>query len=201
MHHDETERLPPDASCHEEPSAADRCRASRRLSRAGHDDADWSLLLNNLARRADAADEPLPLCRIAITQSAFHEALAHLTSRPPEAAALLIGPAEDDWLVTHIVPDLEGRGTAASFQLDAPSLNRTLKQLKPARLNCKGIIHSHPPGVIAPSYGDLAYLERVFDLPSNAGASQFFMPIVCAGRMYPYVYTAGRVWHADLVLV
>ncbi|HUY90318.1 MAG TPA: Mov34/MPN/PAD-1 family protein [Pirellulales bacterium] len=146
-------------------------------------------------------DEPLPLMMMKITQPALRDMMDYLLAREPESAGLLLGPTNDDLLITHFVPDRTGRGTISSFELGAPELNRVLKLMKPAGITGKGIGHSHPAGITSPSHGDLIYLRRVFGLPSNAGAAQFYMPIVCGGRLYPYVYAQGRVWRADLVLV
>jgi proteasome lid subunit RPN8/RPN11 len=142
-----------------------------------------------------------PLWAMKITQSAFGEILDYFRSRQPEAAGILLGPAQDDPLVTHFSPDEEGDGTAASFHVNAPGLNRVLKRVKPAGMNGKGIIHSHPGGICQPSAGDLAYMRRLFGLPANAAAQQCFLPIFCDRRVYPYVYARGRLWLAELILV
>lgn len=146
-------------------------------------------------------DELVPLWLLKITQAALRQTLDYLVSRPPEAAGILLGPHNDDSLVTHFVPDLTGAGNSASFHLDTDELNRVLRRMKPAGLNCKGIAHSHPAGVATPSLGDVRYLQRIFSLPQNAAAGSFYMPIVCGGRLYPYVYAAGQVWHAELVVI
>lgn len=149
----------------------------------------------------DDEDESLPLWAMKITQAALRQTIEYLLSGEPELAGILLGPADDDLLITHFVPDHTGHSTPASFELGTVELNGVLKRMKPAGINCKGIAHSHPAGISSPSHGDLIYLQRVFDLPSNAEAAQFYMPIVCGGRLYPYVYAQGRVWRADLVLV
>jgi proteasome lid subunit RPN8/RPN11 len=136
-----------------------------------------------------------------ITQSAYREMLDYLLSRQPEAAGMLLGPVQDDILVTHFLPDEDGTGTSASFHINAPGLNRTLKRVRPAGLNAKGLAHTHPSGIHQPSHGDLAYLRQLFGLPANADAQQCFMPIVCDRRVYPYVYARGRIWVAELILV
>ena len=146
-------------------------------------------------------DEPLPIWVMKMTQSAYRDMMEHLESRRPEAAGILIGPVADDMVVTHFVADTHGRSSPASFQLHTPSLNRELRKAKLARMNCKGIVHSHPSGIPQPSHGDLNYLESLFQLPANAAAMQFFMPIVCDGRLHPYVYSQGGVWPTSLLLV
>jgi proteasome lid subunit RPN8/RPN11 len=113
-----------------------------------------------------------------IAQSAYREMLDYLLARKPEAAGILLGPILDDPLVTHFVPDSKGAGTAASFRINAASLNRVLRRVKPAGLNGKGLVHSHPVGIPQPSHGDLIYLHDLFRLPKNAAAQQCFVPIV-----------------------
>jgi proteasome lid subunit RPN8/RPN11 len=189
---------------HDEPSQQPEPAAARRVPhREGDDGAQ-----NQRKRRGSTGDnqqvdqgEPLPLFTMKITQPALRNLLNYLLAHEPETAGLLLGPDDDDALVTHFVPDRTGRGTAASFELNATELNGVLKRMKPAGINCKGIAHSHPAGIASPSQGDLIYLRRLFGLPSNADAAQFYMPIVCGGRLYPYVYFQGRVWRAELVLI
>jgi proteasome lid subunit RPN8/RPN11 len=126
--------------------------------------------------------------------------IEYLAARPPEMAGLLLGPEAEDGLITHFVPDRGGKGTTVSFQLDTASMNRELKRAKEYRLDCKGIAHSHP-GLIQPSHGDLAYLTKLFALPVNSGAMQFFMPITVGRRLYSYVYAHGRVWPTEIFIV
>jgi proteasome lid subunit RPN8/RPN11 len=146
-------------------------------------------------------DSPLAPWPLKITQPAYRMMMDYLLTQTPEAAGLLLGPADDDHLITHFVADRTGQSGPASFELGIEELNEVLKRVKHAGINCKGIAHSHPAGIPSPSHGDLNYLARVFGLPGNEGTSQFFMPIVCGGRLYAYVYAQGRVWRASLVLI
>lgn len=164
------------------------------------DSDDWGDR-RSTARDTSEFDDHPALWVMKITQSAYREMLDYLLARKPEAAGILLGPVLDDPLVTHFVPDSQGAGTPASFRINATGLNRTLGRVKPAGLNCKGLVHSHPAGIPQPSQGDLIYLEDLFRLPKNVAAQQCFMPIVCDRRVYPYVYARGRLWHAELVLV
>ncbi len=52
-------------------------------------------------------DEPLPLWVLKITQPALRQLLDFLLAREPEAAGLLLGPTNDESLVTHFAPDLK----------------------------------------------------------------------------------------------
>jgi len=136
-----------------------------------------------------------------ITQSAYRGILDYFLSREPEAAGILLGPVQDDQVITHFLPDEDGDATSVSFHLNAPGVNRTLKRVKPAGLNGKGLIHSHLPGITQPSGGDIAYMRQLFGMPANATAQQCFLPIVCDRRVYPYVYARGRLWLAELILI
>lgn len=136
-----------------------------------------------------------------ILQRAFVDAINHFCGHPPEAAGILLGPVDDEPLVTRFIPDHIGRGSAAAFELHAPFLNHILQQLKPQGLTGKGLIHSHPTGVPNPSSGDLEYFRRLFARPGNAQATHMFVPIVCDGQLHPYVFTGEDVVAATLVVV
>lgn len=174
---------------------------SEHESRRPLSPADQRVVEAPFPERRTENGELLPLFVLKITQPALHAALDYLSRHTPEVAGILVGPANDDLLVTDFFPDKTGNGTPVSFTLGVAELNRTLRRLKRAGLNCKGIAHSHPAGFTAPSFGDLAYLRQMFALPQNAAAGSFYLPIVCRGRLYPYVFSAGHVWHAELILV
>lgn len=143
---------------------------------------------------------------VKLTQTGYLDMLGDLGQQPftHEKAGLLLGPVEEDDLVTHYEPDTNGEGTPGSFTLDAAGLNETLARYKNAGLNCKGVVHVHPPGVLRPSFGDLIYVGRLFANPKNAKATQIILPIVCNGRLYPYVIDSRsprEVLVSTLVLV
>ncbi|QDV48501.1 hypothetical protein [Gimesia fumaroli] len=127
-----------------------------------------------------------------MTQSAYREIMDDLVELPfrREKAGMLLGPSEEDDLVTHYIPDKNGRATYSSFTLDAASLNKTLRKYKGVALNCKGVVHVHPPGVLQPSLGDLVYVAQLFANPKNKEATQVMLPIICNGRLYPYLIHA-----------
>lgn len=146
------------------------------------------------------SDEPTPLWVMKITQPALFAMMQYLLGQKPEAAGILLGPDDDDILITHFVPDRTGDGTAVSFSLGQIELNRTLKRVRPAKIDCRGIGHSHPRGIPSPSQGDLAYLRRLF-AANGSPTSPFFMPIVCGSRLYPHVYVRGAIQPALLEVV
>ena len=139
-----------------------------------------------------------------MTQSAFLECMHELTSRRPESGGMLLGPVDDDDLVSVYIHDKNGKATAASFTIDEVRLNVILHRFRERGLNCKGLIHSHPAGVTSPSGGDLAYVRKVFANDNNQAAGQFFLPIICGDRMYPYLVRQDaphRILTAQLRLV
>lgn len=136
-----------------------------------------------------------------IVQQPFIELMTHFWSRPPEAGGVLFGPVDDPRLVTRFLPDHLGRGTPATFELHTASLNPMIQELKAAGLTCKGVVHSHPAGVRQPSARDEVYFRRLFACPANRATTHIFVPIVCGGRLYPYVFQGERVVPATLVVV
>jgi len=177
---------------------------------------DYQVINIRLMRRKDVDEErrderqiaaepaeppPAAVQTMKITQSAYGEILEYFRFRHPEAAGILIGPAKDDPVVTHFVADEDGDGTAVSFRVNADALNRVLERVKPAGLDAKGIIHSHPAGITQPSAGDLAYVRRLFRLPANAAAQQCFLPIYCDRRIHPYVFADDEIWPANLLVI
>ena len=139
-----------------------------------------------------------------MTQSAFLDCMHELTSRRPESGGMLLGPEDDDDLVTVYIHDENGKATAASFTIDEVGLNLILNRFRDRGLNCKGLIHSHPAGVTSPSGGDLEYVRKVFANDDNEAAGQFFLPIICDDRMYPYLVrqdAPNRILLAQLRLV
>ena len=143
-----------------------------------------------------------PLLRL--TQGAYGHIMEYHTAREPEVGGMLLGPVTDD-LVTHFVPDETGHATATSFTLDAAAMNRSLVRHRRCGMNAKGLVHLHPPGVTWPSCGDVQYVAKSFANPRNKDAVQFLLPIVCEGRLYPYVILRGddliHVLVANLLLV
>lgn len=129
-----------------------------------------------------------PLLRL--TQGSYRHIMEYHTVRDPEVGGMLLGPTSDD-LVTHFVPDETGRATPTSFTLDADRMNGILARHRRCGMNAKGLVHLHPPGITWPSCGDVQYVAKSFANPRNKDAVQFLLPIVCEGRLYPYVLVRG----------
>jgi hypothetical protein len=143
----------------------------------------------------------VPLMRF--THQAYGEVMKVLGELEPEAGGLLLGPRDSD-LVTHFHRDEDGVGTAGTFTLGAKGLNAALKVYKEARLEVKGVAHSHPRFVKGPSGPDLDYATQLLQNPKNEGADELLMPIYCGGTLYPYIIyrdEPGVSHRAQLVLV
>jgi proteasome lid subunit RPN8/RPN11 len=148
-------------------------------------------VLDALARRLrppaglDAGPPGDPEAALLMSRPCHDHVLRELTSRPPEAGGLLLGP-RDHRAVTHFVLDETGAGTPASFTFDHERLNALLAPLLAAGLDVKGLVHSHPDGCDRLSAGDLAYARRLLRNPRN-DAEAVLMPIVVAGTLLPFV--------------
>ena len=153
-----------------------------------HDDSPTKTCVFSVRGTACIKNPPV----MKLTQSVYWEILDDLSEETftREKAGILLGPTAEDDLVTHYVPDEKGSGTRSSFTLDAKSLNKILQRYKEVKLNCKGVVHAHPPGVLRPSVPDLQYVAKLFSNPKNKEATQVMLPIVCNGRFYPYLIDA-----------
>ena len=142
-----------------------------------------------------------------MTAAAYKDILSFLTGAEHgdrEAGGMLIGPKSHDDLVILFIPDPEARTTMASYTPTVDWLNETLKKFVGCGMNAKGLAHKHPSGCTRPSLGDLAHVQNTFTRAKNAGADHFFLPIVCDGRLYPYVVTRDepdRVQLAKLIII
>lgn len=183
------------------PKSAKRRKRHRR-SFGENPDVDLSFLHE---REQENLLGPLPVMKM--TQGVHRSIHAYFGSHPfqHEQAGLIIGPEEDQDLVTHFIDDPSGTATAASFTIDAKFLNSEIQRVRNAGLAAVGLIHSHPPGICRPSYGDLVFLDRLFSRPTNGADGQpLLFPIFCGGKIYPYLIDPRDVHNpipARLVLV
>ncbi len=131
-----------------------------------------------------------------IVEAARNEIITKLSAAPPEDGLALFGLKTSDRIITHAIHDPDAEKTPVSFKPRAEAHNQWLKRLNAVfaevgvdGLDFKGIVHSHPPGINFPSYGDLEFVKATLSRSKNIGATNFFMPIFCRGRLYPYVVT------------
>ncbi|WP_242342243.1 ThiF family adenylyltransferase [Anaeromyxobacter terrae] len=119
-----------------------------------------------------------------------------IAAHPPERGGALVGPRGVP-LVTQLVPDPEGAATAASYR-PSRALDARVKALeRQDGLELKGIVHSHPPLLDAPSAQDVAELAEGLRL--NGHLSTYLAPIVTrcepGDRVAPHALAlaAGKV--------
>jgi proteasome lid subunit RPN8/RPN11 len=105
--------------------------------------------------------------------------------REPEAGGLLLGRQGTDNLVLDFCFDEEAVTTRTSYTLGTKFLNRVLAEARPAGLDGKGVIHTHPSGLAELSAGDLAYAEKVF--AHAPGVEIFLMPVIADREIFPWV--------------
>jgi proteasome lid subunit RPN8/RPN11 len=102
-----------------------------------------------------------------------------IAAHPPERGAALLGPRGRD-VVTHLVPDPDPTWHAAAFT-PSRALDARVKELeRELGLELKGIVHSHPAGLDAPSEGDARELAE--GLRRNGHLAWYLAPIVTQGE-------------------
>ena len=124
---------------------------------------------------------------IPLSRPIYERMVAALSSRPPEAGGLLLGPSNNR-LITHFLLDERGRVTPTTWTPDHEWLNTTVRPFLGCGIDVKGFCHSHPSGFARPSAGDRAYLLRTLDNPRNV-TEEIFFPIFCDGQLHPYLVT------------
>jgi proteasome lid subunit RPN8/RPN11 len=121
-----------------------------------------------------------------VTPSVHRAMLDQLVWDGREQGGLLVGP-NDEPLITHFLIDEEAVTTAATFEVNGARMNGKLRPFLDLGMNCKGLVHSHPPGSTVPSVGDQKYVRRSLGNPRNQRAHEFFLPIICDGQLHPWV--------------
>lgn len=134
--------------------------------------------------------------RFLMPRAVLDELLEVLSSIPPEACGVLLGPRCHSSLITHFVRDETGTPSPTMFQIDGEHLTKAIHPYVQVGLDVKGIAHSHPSGIHNPSGGDLRYLRKLFGNRKNAVAPEvdFYFPIISDGQVFHYAFdrSAGR---------
>lgn len=107
----------------------------------------------------------------------------------------MLGGDLETGVIRHYHYDAEAHRTRGSYTPDHEELTRVLRDAwNPVDIRLLGFVHSHPPGLTEPSYGDVDYaqeiLDHITDLPF------LVMPIVRTARdgqfrVFPYVIHRG----------
>lgn len=132
-----------------------------------------------------------------VTDLVYQQIREHLARHQPERGGALYGP-KDYPIVTHFEYDFDARTTEVSYA-PSPRLIANAPRVEQASgLRFKGIVHSHPRGMIQPSAGDEHTVQTFFI--ENPHVSSFALPIVqeCspseeeAGKPFLHWYRAER---------
>jgi proteasome lid subunit RPN8/RPN11 len=138
--------------------------------------------------------EPTP--RFFMPRAVYEKLIADLSSVPPEACGMLLGPTSHGALITHFIPDASGVSSPTTFRIDGKRMTESLKPYIQAGLDVKGICHSHPSGYHHPSGGDLTYLKQLFSNQKNSSSATttFYFPILSDGQVFHFAFdrTAGE---------
>jgi len=110
-----------------------------------------------------------------ILDSAYKKIVSEIAMHTPERGGALYGPRSYP-LVTHFEYDAQGDTSSASYTPSAQLIQNVEKMEKEIGLQFKGIIHSHPRGIIHPSRGDEQTIISFFQ--TNPHISEVALPIV-----------------------
>lgn len=144
-----------------------------------------------------ADDEQVSVPPMRIISAVYDELREAIAYDGRETSALLLGPTNSD-VITHVRRDKPKSRSSVHVSVGASFLNETVKAFSALGINAKGIAHSHPPGCNCPSRGDLAYVAKTFRNPRNSDCQAFMLPILCDGRLWPYVVTRRAPESASL---
>lgn len=110
-----------------------------------------------------------------ITDLVHKKIYTEIAQHYPEKGGALFGPKGLPF-VTHFEMDTDAETTAVSYIPSTKLINKVPKIELEIGLQFKGIIHSHPRGVIRPSGGDANTVSSFFRL--NPHFSSMLLPIV-----------------------
>lgn len=113
--------------------------------------------------------------KVVITDLVYKRIYTEIALHHPERGGALFGPKGLPF-ITHFEMDIDAETTAVSYIPSTRLINRVPNIEVEIGLQFKGIIHSHPRGVIQPSRGDADTVSSFFRL--NPHFSAMALPIV-----------------------
>lgn len=126
-----------------------------------------------------------------ITDLVYNEIISQIATHAPELGGALYGPKNYPF-VTHFEFDPDAETSAVSYVPSSRLIANVPRVESSTGLQFKGIIHSHPKGLIRPSGGDERTVASFFRL--NPHFSTMALPIVqqlddgYKSGMTPYLY-------------
>ncbi len=126
-----------------------------------------------------------------ITAEVYKQISDTIGRRKPEQGGIL--GSSDGKHIDHYYFDESADRTAASYTMNTKALNEVIHRWNDNGVQLVGIIHSHPQGVITPSYGDKETAKHIIETINVQG--KFFTPIVQVSpklngeiKIYPYTF-------------
>jgi proteasome lid subunit RPN8/RPN11 len=110
-----------------------------------------------------------------VTDLVLAEIRDKIACHPPERGGALYGPKGYP-AVSHFEFDVEGETSASSYVPSSRLIANVPHVEHETGLQFKGVVHSHPRGIIRPSHGDQLTVESFFRL--NPHFSAISLPIV-----------------------
>jgi hypothetical protein len=120
------------------------------------------------------------------TKAVYKQIMDQLAPLKPERGGMILGP-DNQQFVSHFVLDDTGMGTGGSWTFGHKRLNEILKEYLALGLDCKGFIHSHPPGYQSLSQQDVIEFGKDFRNPKHQDLDEIWLPIIVDGLLYPYI--------------
>lgn len=96
-----------------------------------------------------------------ITQEVYDKIYKFIGQHQPERGGML--GRNNRGIITHFYPDSNGKCSYAAYDPDIKTLNIVIKEWEKDGIEFCGFVHSHPQGIISPSYTDKEYSSKILD--------------------------------------
>ena len=109
-----------------------------------------------------------------VTPQVLRDIATTVGRHPAETGGILLGPIGING-ISRFVFDATASATTVTYSPDADALSALCEREAEQGYELKGFVHSHP-GSARPSSGDMAYVQRFFEV--NPSMTRFHMPIL-----------------------